>query len=140
MSRPNSPCLGEYFGMLSSVSGLSREELERIGRVIGQALLLHKATWEKGSGSQEPNPSPTGPSPSVPSHQAIESDMDVPKDFIPTQAEEEEINRVVSDGNFAMSFDKVGEEDEPPPSLITRISQLEKTQDDILTLLRSLNN
>ena len=61
--------------------------------------------------------------------------MDIPEDFIPTQAEEEEIDRVVSDGNFAMSSNEVGEEDEPPPSLITRISQLEKTQDDILTLL-----
>ena len=135
MSGPNSPCLGEYSGMLSSVSGLSREELERIGRAIGQAVLSHKTTWETGSGSQEPNPSPTRPSLSVPSRQAIESDMDVPKDFIPTQAEEEEIDRVIFDGNFAMRSDKVEEEDEPPPSLITRISQLEKTQDDILTLL-----
>ena len=60
--------------------------------------------------------------------------MDVPEDFIPTQAEEE-IDHVVFDGNFPMSFDEVEEEDEPPPSLITPISQLEKTQDDILTML-----
>ena len=84
MSGPSSPRLGEYFGMLSSVSGLSREELERIGQAIGQAVLLHKATWEMGSGSQEPNPSPTGPSLSVPSRQAVESDMDIPEDFIHT--------------------------------------------------------
>ena len=84
MSGPSSPRLGEYSGMLSSVSELSQEELERIGRVIRQAVLSHKATRETGSGSQEPNPSPTGPSLSAPSRQAVESDMDVPEDFIPT--------------------------------------------------------
>ena len=67
MFGPSSPRVGGYFGMLSSISRLSREELERIGRAIGQAVLLHKATWETRSGSQEPNPSPTGPSPSIPS-------------------------------------------------------------------------
>ena len=45
--------------------------------------------------------------------------MDVLEDFIPTQAKEEEINCVIFDGNFAMSFNEVGEEDELSPILIT---------------------
>ena len=54
----------------------------------------------------------------------------------PTQSERDEIDRVVLDGDFAMSSKEGEEEDETQKSsLITRISNLEKTQGDILTLL-----
>ena len=68
------------------------------------------------------------------------SNTDIPEDFEPTPAELEEINRVVLDKDFPMSSKEAEEEDEEPPSLPTRISNLEKTQGDILTLLRSLND
>ena len=133
--------MGEFSGMLSSVSGMSREELERMGRAIGQAVLARRATGEMEPGSEQPIPSPADPSLSFPRRQAVESDTEIPDDFVPTQSERDETNRVVLDGDFAMSSEEDEEEDETQESsLITRISNLEKTQGDILTLLRSLND
>ena len=126
--------------MLSSVSGLSRDEIERMGRAIGRTVLARREAGETGPGSVQPIPPTADPSPSVPTRQAVVSDMEVLDDFVPTQAELEEINSVVLDGDLSMSSDEAEEEDEEPPSLITRISNLEKTQGDILTLLRSLND
>ena len=126
--------------MLSSVSGMSREELERMGHAIGQAVLERRTAGETGSGLEQPIPLPTDPSPSVLRRQTEESDTEIPDDFIPTQTEMDEINRVVLDKDFTMSSEEVEEEDETQSSLITRISNLEKTQGDILTLLRSMND
>ena len=142
MSGPSSPRLGGFSGMLSSVSGMSRDELERIGQAIGQAILARRETSAPGSGSQQPDPSPSvDPYPSLVQRQSVETDTDVPDDFIPTHAELEEIERVVLDKHdSSMNSDEDMGEEEEVPSLVTRISNLEKTQADILTLLRSLND
>ena len=135
MSGPNFPRLGGFSGMLSSVSGMSREELERMCRAIGQAVLARRAAGEAKPGSEQPIPSPTDPILSVPRRQAEESDTEIPDDFVPTQSERDEINRVVLDRDFTMSSEEGEEEDEEPSSMMTRISNLEKTQGDIFTLL-----
>lgn len=119
--------------MLSSVSRMSRDELERIGQAIGQAVLARRETLAPGSGSQQPDPAPSDPHPSLAQRQYVEIDTDVPKDFVPTHAKLEEIERVVHDSS--MNADEAMGEDEEVPSLSTRISRLETTQGDILAVL-----
>ena len=128
--------------MLSSVSGMSRDELERIGQAIGQAVLARRETSVPRLDSQQPDPSPSvDPYPSLVQCQYVETDTDVPNDFVPTHAELKEIKRVVLDKHDSLmnSEEDMGEE-EKVPSLVTRISNLENTQEDILALLRSLND
>ena len=112
MSGPSSPRLGGFFGMLSSVSGMSREELERMGHAIGQAVLVRRLTGETGSGSEQPIPPPIDPSPSFPRRQTEESDTEIPIDLVPIKTEMDEINCVVLDKDFTMSSEEVEEEDE----------------------------
>ena len=115
---------------------MSRDELERIGQAIGQAVLSRRETMAPGSGSQQPDPSPSDPNPSLVQRQYVETDTDIPDDFVPTHEELEEIERVVLDKHdSSMNSEEAMDEDEEVPSLLTRISNLEKTQGDILTLL-----
>ena len=84
MSGPSSPHMGGFSGMLSSVSAMSREELERMGRAIGQAVLARRAAGEEETGSEQQIPSPTDPNLSVPRRQATELDTETPDDdFVP---------------------------------------------------------
>ena len=137
MSGPSSPRIGAFSGMLSSISGMSRDELERIGQAIGQAVLSCRETMALGSGSQQPDPSPSDPNPSLVQRQYVETDTEVPEDFVPTHAKLKEIERVVLDKHDSSmnSEEAMDEDEEEVPSLLTRISTLEKTQGDILTLL-----
>ena len=91
---------------------------------------------------QQPDPSPSvDPYSSLVQRQYVETDTDVPNDFVPTHAKLEEIERVVLDKhNSSMNLEEDMGEEKEVPSLVTRISNLEKTQEDILTLLRSLND
>lgn len=98
--------------MLSSVSGLSRDELERMSRAIGRTVLARRDAGEAGPDSVQPIPPTANPSLSVPTRQAVEFDMEVPDDFVPTQAEIDEINHVVLEGDLPMSVDEDEEEDE----------------------------
>ena len=53
----------------------------------------------------------------------------------------EEIERVLLENDiFLMDFEEVEDEEDDMASLVTCISNLEKTQGDILTLLRSMND
>ena len=126
--------------MLSSVSNMSREELEKIGHAIGQAVLARRDSRASGSGSQQPDPTSLGVDPSSHQRRSAETDEDVPADFEPTDAELEEINRIVLDKDDSMMDSEEAEgEEEDNVSMETRISNLEKNQEDIMTLLRSLN-
>ena len=140
MSGPSSPRVGGFAGMLPSVSNLSREELEQIGHAIGQAVLTCRESRASGSGSQQPDPSSLDVDPSSRQRQSAEPDDDIPDDFEPTDAELEEINRVVLENDDSpMNSEEAEGEDEEMVSMDTRISNLEKNQADIMTLLRSLN-
>lgn len=83
--------------MLSSISGLSQDEIEHMGHAIGRTVLARRDAGETRPDSVQPIPPTADPSPSVPTRQAVVSDMEVPDDFFPTQVEIEEINRVVLD-------------------------------------------
>ena len=89
--------------MLSSVLGLSRDEIERMGRAIGRTVLARREAGE----TVQPIPPTADPSPSVPTRQAVVSDMEVPDDFVPTQVEIEEINCVVLDGDLSMALTRL---------------------------------
>ena len=68
-------------------------------------------------------------------------DTNVLDDFVPTPTEMEEIERVILENDvFPMNSEDVKEEDHDMVILVTCISNLEKTQGDILTLLQSLND
>ena len=76
---------------------MSREELERIGQAIEQAVLARRESRASRSGSQQPDPSPLDVDPSSHQSQSAEPDGDIPDDFDPTDAKLEEINQVVLD-------------------------------------------
>ena len=69
-------------------------------------------------------------------------DTNIPDDYVPTLTEMEEIERVVLENDIFLidSKDAKEEEEDPLMSLVNLISNLDKTQGDILTLLRSLND
>ena len=66
---------------------MSCDELERIGQALGQAVLARRETMAPGSGSQQPDPSPSDPNPSLVQRQYVETDTDVLDDFVPTHEE-----------------------------------------------------
>ena len=90
-SSPPRTGLGGFSGMLSSVSRMSRAELER----IGQAVLTRRATLGVASGLQRPDASPsdlthTFPQSSDIPRQTVVPDTALPVDYEPTEAEMEE--------------------------------------------------
>ena len=121
--------------MISSVIGVSRDECKRIDREIAQVVVARCKAAAVAVGLH--------PIPSFAQCQSAEIDTEIPNKYVPTQAEIvelEEIERVVLDKeDTCMDIDNPEDED-TLASHATQVSNLEKTQNDILTLLHLMND
>lgn len=140
MSGPSSLRVGGFACILSSVSNMSREELEQIKHAIGQAVLARREHRVSRSGSQQSDPVSLEIDPSSCQCQSAKPGKDVLDDFEAINAKLKESNCVVLDKDDTLiDSEEAEDEDKEMVSMDTRISNLEKNQADIMTLLRSLN-